>query len=261
MPKQNSPLLLPPGGPVKYPDDSGLKRPIDMPSNVRRSMLIVLAVACLIGGFVIFKYLDAVITGPQKDKEMAAEYAAREVALDLPLLEPMLNQDDSSIMSDLSANGYTLYEKTPAGSSEKGGFEVIKLPSDVSLEEAGLIYLSGINNASASDAAKILNGSWTLSADRSSGVSIRVRYADFSSGNIDAAIQAAKEAEGLSDAQATDAGVDDSGNTYQEGVVQIGEGEDAETYSWRVSVVPLSEVYSVAGLPENALFVGIRFTK
>ena len=48
---------------------------------------------------------------------------------------------------------------------------------------------------------------------------------------------------------------------YPPGVVQIGEGEDAETYSWRVSVVPLSEVYSVAGLPENALFVGIRFTK
>lgn len=256
MPNHKSTPLLP-GGPIKYPDDSGLKRPLDPPSSVRRNMLAILAVACLIGGFVIFKYLDAAVTGPLKDKEAAAEYAAKEVALDLPQIAPLLNSDDQAIMSSLSSAGYTLYEKTPVGSNEKGGFEVIKLPADVSLEQAGLIYLGGINNASASDAAKLLNGSWTLSVDRSAGTSIRVRYADFASGNIDTAIQAAKAAEGLSDAQATDAGVDDAGNTYQEGTITSGE----ETYVWRVSVVPLSDVYDVTGLPEDALFVGIRFTK
>lgn len=86
---------------------------------------------------------------------------------------------------------------------------------------------------------------------------MRVRYADFASGTADVAIQSAKEAEGLSDIQATDAGVDDSGNTYQAGIVEV----NGETYNWRVSVIALSEVYEVSGLPQNALFVGIRFTK
>lgn len=244
-------------GNIRYLDDSGLNRPLDMPAQVRRGLLVALALACVIGGAMLFRYFDATVGAPQRDQEAMRENLARGVSLDLPQLGSLMDMGDQSIMDSLSSAGHTLYEKTPVGANEAGGFEVIKLPEGVSLEEAGLVYLAGISNASAADASRLLNGSWTLSVDRSSGTSMRVRYADFASGTADVAIQSAKEAEGLSDIQATDAGVDDSGNTYQAGTVDM----NGETYNWRVSVIALSEVYEVSGLPQNALFVGIRFTK
>ena len=253
MPTQKRPTQV--SGNILYLDDSGLKRPLDMPAQVRRGLLGLMAIACLLGGVVLFKYFDAVIGEPKRQQEAMEENIAREVSYDFPKMGELMPLDDAAISGKLSNAGHTLYEKTPAGSDN--GFEVVKLPADVSLEEAALVYLNGLSNASAGDAARLMNGSWTLSTDRSSGVSMRVRYADFTSGTADLAIQNAKASQGLSDIQATDAGLDDAGNTYQEGTVEIGEA----TYTWRVSVIALSEVYDVAGLPDDALFVGIRFTK
>lgn len=64
------------------------------------------------------------------------------------------------------------------------------------------------------------------------------------------------QVEGLENAEVTDSGVDDSGNTYQAGVVSTDNG----TYNWRVSVIELDEVYDISGLPNTAFYVGIRFT-
>ena len=50
--------------------------------------------------------------------------------------------------------------------------------------------------------------------------------------------------------------MDDSGNTYQAGVVSTDNG----TYNWRVSVIELDEVYDISGLPNTAFYVVIRFT-
>lgn len=241
---------------VRYLDGSGLSRPLDMPAKVRTGLAGALVAGCLIGGIALFNYFDSVIGEPQRQQEALEENIAREVSLDLPQLGALMPLGDQAIMDSLSATGCTLYEKTPVGESE-AGFEVIKLPADVSLEEAGLIYLNGIANATPSDAAKLLNGSWTFTTDRSSGTSMRVRYADFTSGTADVAIQNAKAAEGLSETQASDAGIDDSGNTYQAGTVEM----NGETYTWRVSVIALSEIYEISGMPDTALYVGIRFTK
>ena len=64
-------------------------------------------------------------------------------------------------------------------------------------------------------------------------------------------------AEGLENATVEDSGVDDSGNTYQAGTVT---DKKDRTFNWRVSVIYLDEVYDIAGLPNTAYFVGIRFT-
>lgn len=242
---------------VVYPDGSALLRPLDPPRSLKAKMFVPVVAACLIGGAVFFGYANAVIGEPQRQQEALQENITRDVALDLPGIAPLLNMSDQDIMSNLQSSGYTIYEKTPIGSNEKGGFEVIKLPSDVSLEQAGLMYVKGIDNLDPSDAGLLLHGSWSLSVDRSAGVNIRVRYADFNSQSVDAAIQNAKAAQGLADAQAEEAGVDDSGNTFQTGKVE----SDGESYTWRVSVCPLSDIYSVSGLPENAYYVGIRYLK
>lgn len=256
MPSQHN-LLQETNQPVVYLDGTPLQRPLDPPRGLKAKMLIPVLAACLIGGVAIFSYVNTVIGEPQRQVEALQENIARDVALDLPELSSLVTLSDQDMLDSLNSAGYTLYEKTPIGTNDKGGFEVIKLPSDVSLEQAGLLYMQGVDNLDPSDAGLLLHGSWTFSVDRSAGTNLRVRYADFSSTTVDAAIQNAKAAQGLADLQADEAGVDDSGNTYQAGTLQIGE----ETYTWRVSVCPLSDIYSVAGLPENSLYVGIRIIK
>ena len=47
-------------GPVRYLDDSGLRRPLDMPRPQIAIMFAFVLVAALIGGYLLFNVLDAV---------------------------------------------------------------------------------------------------------------------------------------------------------------------------------------------------------
>lgn len=87
---------------------------------------------------------------------------------------------------------------------------------------------------------------------------MNVRYADFSSGDVNAAVQAAVAAEGFDPATVPEdgQGVDEVGNTFMTGTVDV----DGSTYTWRVSAIALSEVYDISGLPDTAVYVGIRLT-
>ena len=58
------------------------------------------------------------------------------------------------------------------------------------------------------------------------------------------------------DCEMTKECVDESGNTFKSGTVQT---ED-ETYFWRVSAVKFNDAYSIKGMPETAIYVGIRMT-
>lgn len=243
-------------GDVSYLDGAELSRPQEMPVRVRTVMFAAMAVAALIGGLFLAKYLDQVMNEPIRQQQTLQENLTREVSLDLPQLVQFMPENDEDIMASLTDAGYTLYERTPVGANPDGGFEVIKLPPDMSLEEAGLMYTKGIDRLSAADAVRLLKGAWTLDVSRKAGVSMRVRYADFDSGSIEAAVQSAMQAEGLENAKVTDSGVDDSGNTYQAGTVK----GDGKKYNWRVSVIELSEMYDISGLPNTAYFVGIRFS-
>ena len=85
---------------------------------------------------------------------------------------------------------------------------------------------------------------------------MRLRYTDFSSGGIEAAVEAAIAAEGFDASTASETAVDEAGNTYRTGSVDV----NGTTYTWRVSAIALSEVYSISGLPESATYVGVRMT-
>lgn len=245
-------------GDVRYYDGAELSRPLEMPQRVRLVMYGAMAVAAVIGALFLFNYFDSIMNEPLRQQQTLQENLTREVALDLPSLAGLMPRSDEKIMAKLEKAGYTLYERTPVGTDPDGGFEVIKLPADVSLEEAGAMYLTGVDNLSAPDAVKLLKGAWTLTVSRKAGTSMRLRYADFDSGTIEKAIQNAMAAEGLENATVDDSGVDDSGNTYQAGTVT---DKKERTYNWRVSVIDLSEVYAISGLPNTAYFVGIRFSE
>lgn len=242
-------------GNVRYPDAAALLRPLDMPRNVRMGLAVALAAAAIVGGIALFAVFDNMFGTPMREQDALEQNIARDVALDLPNLGSLMGLSDADIMTTLSASGATLYEKVPVGTSATE-FEVIKLPSDVTLADAGAMYLTGVDNLSPSGAAKLLNGSWDLKVNREAGMNINVRYADFKSGTIEAAIQAALDAEGIDAASIAESGVDDAGNTFAAGKTNVNGTE----YNWRVSALELSEVYKVKGMPENTYYVGVRFT-
>jgi hypothetical protein len=82
-----------------------------------------------------------------------------------------------------------------------------------------------------------------------------VRYADFTTGDPQVAIRSALEKEGF-DANNVESGVDDSGNSFSTGGVDV----NGTQCTWRISAVPLSDYYAISGMPENACYVGVRIT-
>lgn len=240
-------------GNIFYLSGEALERPIEPPASVRRRSMAILAAAIVLGIAFLAFYFDSIINGPAREQALLEERIEQEVDLNLPSLPALIPLDDAAILATLQQSGDVLYERTPVGSTEP--FDVIKLPPDVSLADAAALYLKGTASLSASEAALLLNGSWDLNIDREQGINMVVRYADFSSGNLERAISNAARSQGFDTAAAgVESGEDTSGNTFMSGAMEIA----GASYTWRVSALPLSEVYSQAGLPEDAAYVGIR---
>ena len=241
-------------GTVIYPNVEALSRPLDMPPNVRRGTLFALIAAAVIGIIFLIWYFDGIVNEPKRQQEAITETLAQDVSYDLPNLYSLMPLDDASIYASLEETGATLYEMPVK--EGRSLYEVIKLPAGMSVVDAGAMYLSGIDTLSAAEAARLLLGSWDLEVDRENGVNMALHYADFKSGSVDAVVQDALSTEGLTDAAIEDSGEDNAGNTYVMGTID----GDAGTYSWRVSALPLSKIYNVQGLPDDAVYVGIRMT-
>ncbi len=239
-------------GPVRHLDGSSLSRPLDLPQKDRLIMLAFVLAAAVIGGIFLFDFL-----GTDASEEASVEETlARDVSYDLPQLTSLIALDNDSIRQTFTDAGYTIYDSTDSEESETNGMSLVKLPSDVTETEAVLLYSQGVANLSASDAAKLLNGSWTFTVDRTDSIDMSVHDTDFSSESVEAAVQAAVTSEGLDASTLGESGTDDSGNTYQAGTVEVG----GTTYAWRGSAIELSAVYDISGLPETAVYVGIRLT-
>ena len=236
-------------GPVRYLDGSGLERPLDIPKPQIAVMIAFVVVAALIGGYLLFNILDTVKGGAARAQASVEENLSREVAYDLPALTSYIALSDEEIKQAVADAGLTVIDKGGMSDDPDAALELIKLPSDVSELDAGLLYSKGVS---------MLNGSWTLDADRTDGLSMSLHYADFSSGGLDAAIDSAIAAEGFDPATIAEdgAGVDEMGNTFKQGTVEANE----TTYTWRVSAIPLSDMYDISGLPETATYVGVRLS-
>ncbi len=243
-------------GPVRHLDGSGLKRPIDMPKSAMVVMGAFVVVAAIIGGTVLFNVLDDVHNSAARTQLTVEENLSRPVTLDLPQLSSLFLLDNESIKQTFANAGFTTYELTSTEDEAKGGFDLFKLPSDVSVADAGVMYLSGINSLSAADASRFLNGSWRMTVTRNDGTDMGVWYADFASGSVDAAIQSALAAEALDTSTMGESGTDESGNTFQTGTVDVG----GTICSWRISAILLSSYYDIEGLPDTAVYVGIRMS-
>lgn len=241
------------GSPVRQMDGSALLRPQKVQGGNLIVAGVIVVIALLIGCIFAYKAVDATILSQQRSVEQMQANVTRKVKYNTPKLPNYIQKKDDSIVSALKEKKYKLYFITE---STGDGFDLVKFPGDMNKDEAEALFLEGIDNLSPADAGMLLNGMWRFTVDRSGTADMKIRYADFKSGSVESAIQEAVEYQGFANAKVTDTGTDASGNTYQEGTITI----NKKKYTWRVSALPLSEVYAV-DLPENAVYVGIRLTK
>ncbi len=243
-------------GNVAYLDGTRLGRPPVMPQAQRIILGVIVIVAIIIGIFILKDTVIANIQESLTREQTVAANIVREASLEtVPDMATLINMDDASIQALFAEQGYTFYDATAL--TESGNMMLFKIPSDMTLDEAAAFYLRGLGSLNASDASKVLCGSWLLSVDRINTTSMVVRYVDFSTGNPQAAIQNALAKEGFDAASLTDSGIDDSKNTFSTGTLDAA----GTPCMWRISALPLEEMYSISGLPEDACYVGIRVTK
>lgn len=247
------------GGAVRYLDGGRIDKPIDMPPAQRIAMLAFIAVGVVVGIFLIMHAKDALFGNAERDAEETSANLSREVAYDMPTLTSFVWADDDSIRQSFTDSGFSMYEYSEASDFPTGGFQTAHLPSDLAYEEGVALFDKGFSSLDCVDASLLMNGLWMFEADRTDGVGLRVRYVDFTSGSVEAAIDAAMAQQGFSadSLLAEDgSGVDDVGNTFKAGTVDV----DGTSCQWRVSAVPLADVYEISGLPDTAVFVGVRLT-
>ena len=237
-------------GNVAYPNAKKLLRPQSIGGKwlIVAGLIVILAVCSAY--FLV--YFSQVRTSSQVEQNMT-----REIAYDLPQLKDYIAATDAQdVYNDLSER----YELVQLGIDDVSstGFDVFKLPEDVNVDEGAAALKNGIGSLDILSASKVLNGGWRITMDLTNYQDLRVRYTDFKSSSIEEAILSAIQSEGFDgeDCEMTKEGVDESGNTFKSGTVQT---ED-ETYFWRVSAVKFNDAYSIKGMPETAIYVGIRMT-
>ncbi len=242
-------------GPVLYPNAEGLKRPMDMPKKLSPIIIGIAAAALVVGIFLAISVSNYFASSAERSEASFEQTINRGVTLDLPILPQFVGMDNASITATLKAAGYSIIDiNSITGETSATDLNLVKLPSDVSAADAAIVYSGGISNLTPTQAATYLSGSWRLNVTGGEYLDMRIKYADFTSGDINTAIQSAMVTEGYSASTLGTSGVDASGNTYQNGTIAIG----GVTYNWSVSACALSDVYSISGLPSDSYYVGIR---
>lgn len=240
--------------PIRYPDGRGLSRPLDMPKKDRSKIKWFVIAAIIIGIFLINYLVTNVIYGADRNRASIEEILDKPAAVDLPVLSDMPYQSDEDIRAFFKEHDYATIELETDNDGNPVGLDILKLPEGISVLDAQVLYSQGLPNIDPVKAVELLNGGWRLTVDRSQGVSMKVRYADFTSISPEEAVLTAKVSERLEGIEAKDSGVDASGNTYESGTIEIG----GKTFQWRVSACPLSDVYKINDLPDEAYYLGVH---
>ena len=130
-------------GPVRTIDSSSLARPFDPPKPVLIVSLVFALIAAIIGGRYAFGAIDGILHGAQRDAATVETNINRGVSYDLPIMENYISLDDATIVQTFADAGYQTYNMLGEGEE---GVDVMKIPSDVTLADAALVYAKGVSN-------------------------------------------------------------------------------------------------------------------
>lgn len=227
------------------------------PQQIRGRQLLIVAVVLVIAaaiGFAMFSYAkDNVVYANEKLQKAVSSQISRGMTVDAPTPDLFIGKDDDGIRAAVEEKGYVSFENAV---SDGATLEIIKLPSDVTVEEGKALYEKGLTAIDADKAAKLLTGMWRLDVSRGDSTLMTLRFADFTSGSAASALTSAMLREGLSEDTVTDSGIDESGNTYKVGTAEV----NGVTVTWRISTCELKEIYSISALPDSAMYVGVRYS-
>lgn len=238
---------------IYYMNGESLSRPMTLPPTAKAGIVVIIVIAAILASAVFYLYFDTTTNEPARERARMEEQLNRNVNLDLPDMLSLLELDDATIDAQMKGTGDTYFDRSAVGSGED--YEIVKLPPDITVADAAAMYATGLSKLTPSQAASLLNGAWDLKIDRSNGLDMALHYADFKSGNEETAIENAISAEDLGRGTKTDSGDNDGyGNHYTMGTIMI----NGKIYDWTVSATELKDVYPIAGLPDNAVYVGIR---
>lgn len=242
-------------GEINYLDGTRLRRPATMPKTQRVIALVILAVAVVIGAIMVDNLVISKWRNSANAEQAIAENLAREASIEsTPVMSGLINLDNNAIKVALESAGNKLYDAS--ATDDESDMILYRIPPDMTANEVASLYVKGIGALDAPQASKLLNGSWHFVVDRVGAVSMVVRYADFSNADPEIAVQDAFAKQGFDSTSVTGSGVDESGNTYTSGTIEV----DGTPCTWKISALPLDDIYSISGLPANACYVGVRIT-
>lgn len=260
---------------INYLDGSVLLRPLSIPRSQIFIMITLIAVAVVIGGFLLFRVLDSTIYAAERQQADMGEVLDAEVSYSLPRLAELVSHDDATIREIFAEEGLEIIERDTTDDGVPQGFNIVRVPDTMTREEALLISTQLKGSPDPVQAVRLLNGAWWMTITREGSTILKINYADLKNSGQDAAVLKALDDEGLREyAEAAAQKVaeeneqpvktveesidtDESGNRYLSGTIKVGD----TTYEWKVAACELSEIYSVDGLSNAASYVGITFTK
>lgn len=248
--------LAQPGSTIYMPAPA-LRKGLRMPARTKAIIAGLGLLALLVAGFFGMRIHDSIANAPARYAESINEAITSGPGLELPVLNSYIDSDNAATKDAFRSSGYTLIdveELYSDGNEDENSLDVVKIPKDMNYDDSVALFKNSLRRANVLDAAHYLAGSWRFTAYRSEGVDLKVKYSDLQSETIEEAITNAIAAQGWSDSNFGETGVDQSGNTFQSGSIMIND----RNFNWTVSACPLDEVYSVNGLPENSFYVGAR---
>lgn len=244
-------------GNIEYPNAKKLLRPQNLQGANLMIACILVVIAIIAAYNLAANAADTIYFSEVRKTEQIELNIARSSDYAFPLAKNYITSSNAQDSYNELSEEYTL---VPLGVNEvnESTFDVFRLPEDVSPTTGEEALKNGIGSMDMLSASYVLNGGWRATMDLTSYQDFRIRYADFKSKTIEDALLNAINTQGFSDddSEMTNEGVDDSGNTFKSGTTTI----DGETYYWRVSALKFNDAYSIKGMPENVVYVGIRMT-
>lgn len=243
-------------GNIAYLDATPLKRPFSMPWSQRIIALAIVAVAIIIGFVLVNTFVISRWQAVAATEQAISSNLARPASIEsIPKMVNLITLDDDGVKTALAEAGNNMLDLTPRDDSHD--LTLYRVPPDMTTDDVLAYYMQGLNSLEAKDASKLFVGGWLFAVDRTGAPSMVVRYADFTTGDPQVAIQNAILKQGFDTGAITETGEDESGNTFSSGTFAR---EDGTTGTWKVSALPFGDVYSISGLPEKSCYVGIRTT-
>lgn len=248
-------------GSTHYMDAPALRRGAGMPASAKAIIAALGLVALFIASFFGVRAYDAVANAPARYAEGIEQALHAGAGLELPLLNSYVGSDEAAIREAVASAGYVTIDVDALYASNEdvnaNSIDLVKVPREIEYDTAVDYFQNSLRRIPVTDAVAYLAGTWRLTAYSAEGIDLKVKYADFESESLEDAIARAIAAQGWGDSTFGETGVDQSGNTFQNGTIQVND----YNMNWSVSVCPLNEVYNISGLPENSYYVGARLVQ